>query len=131
MEKFIKENNLKDRFICTGFREDVLELIATMDILLVPNKNGVLGRQPIEAQAAGVIVIAQAGHSGKSRVVVHNETGYIVNNNDQYVLKIEQLLSEHKYKTVSKAAQKHAASNFSPKTNMRKIESIYMRCIKQ
>jgi glycosyltransferase involved in cell wall biosynthesis len=90
VESFINENNLENQLIVTGFRKDILVLIAAMDVLVVPNKNGVLGRQPIEAQALGVTVIAQTGHSKKSRIIEHGVTGYLVQNIEQCIELLKQ-----------------------------------------
>jgi glycosyltransferase involved in cell wall biosynthesis len=130
VESFIKENNLENQLIVTGFRDDILELIAAMDVLVVPNKNGVLGRQPIEAQATGVIVIAQAGHSKRSRVIKHGVTGYLVQNIEQSIEKLENWMQTKESKKMPQSAINHAVQNFNPATNMKKIENIYFSLIK-
>jgi glycosyltransferase involved in cell wall biosynthesis len=129
VESFIKENNLEDKLIVTGFREDILELIAAMDVLVVPNKNGVLGRQPIEAQAVGVTVIAQTGHSKKSKVVKNGITGYIVQNIEQSINQLKQWGQNNEINKMAQSAKKHAEQSFNPVTNMRKIENIYLSLI--
>jgi glycosyltransferase involved in cell wall biosynthesis len=130
VESFIKENNLENQLIVTGFRKDILELIAAMDVLVVPNKNGVLGRQPIEAQALGVTVIAKAGHSNRSKVIEHGVTGYLVKNMAESVEQIENWIHANKAETMTQSAIIHAEQNFTPVTNMRKIETIYLNLIK-
>jgi glycosyltransferase involved in cell wall biosynthesis len=130
VESFIKENNLEDKLIITGFREDILELIAAMDVLVVPNKNGVLGRQPIEAQALGVAVVAQKGHTQKSNIVKDGITGYLVKNTEEAMKKIKQLLQNKDLKKLSIAAEDYAKNKFNPITNMKEIEQIYMKLIK-
>ena len=129
IESFIKENKLEEQLIVTGFRDDILELIAAMDVLVVPNKNGVLGRQPIEAQALGVTVLAQAGHSKKSKIIQHSETGYLVQNPEQMIEQIEYLLKHKEVEKISRAAQAYAEQKFTPATNMKKIENIYLSLI--
>lgn len=130
VESFIKENNLENQLIVTGFRDDILELIAAMDVLVVPNKNGVLGRQPIEAQALGVTVIAKAGHSNRSKVIEHGVTGYLVKNMAESVEQLENWMHSNKAETMTQSAMIHAEQNFTPVTNMRKIETIYLNLIK-
>lgn len=130
VESFIKENNLENQFIVTGFRNDILELIAAMDVLIVPNKNGVLGRQPIEAQALGVTVIAKAGHSNRSKVIEHGVTGYLVQNIGEGVEQLENWMHSKKAQIMAQSAMIHAKQNFTPATNMRKIETIYLNLIK-
>jgi glycosyltransferase involved in cell wall biosynthesis len=100
-----------------------------MDVLVVPNKNGVLGRQPIEAQALGVIVIAQTGHSKKSKVVKHGITGYIVQNIEQSINQLKLWGQNNEINKMAQSAKKHAEQSFNPVTNMRKIENIYLSLI--
>ena len=127
---YIEENKLEKRLIVTGFREDILALIAAMDVLVVPNKNGVLGRQPIEAQALGVTVIAQTGHSQKSKIVEHGVTGYLIKSIEEAIEQINQLVQHNEVNKLEQSAQNHAQENFSPIMNMRKIEHIYLNLLK-
>jgi glycosyltransferase involved in cell wall biosynthesis len=127
---YIEENKLEKQLIVTGFREDILALIAAMDVLVVPNKNGVLGRQPIEAQALGVTVIAQTGHSKKSKIVEHGVTGYLVKSIEEAIEQINQLVQHNEANKLEQSAQNHAHENFSPIMNMRKIEHIYLNLLK-
>jgi glycosyltransferase involved in cell wall biosynthesis len=127
---FIKENNLEEKLIVTGFREDNLALIASMDLLIVPNKNGVMGRQPIEAQTLGTPVIAQVGHSLKSKIVLNGITGYLVNNINQAITLTKELVLKKTGNDMASNAKKYAEQHFSPKQNMQKIERIYTNLLK-
>jgi glycosyltransferase involved in cell wall biosynthesis len=126
VESFIETNQLQNRFVVTGFRKDNLDLIAAMDLLIVPNKNGVLGRQPIEAQAIGTPVIAQDGHSRKSKIILNNETGYLVKNIDEAIDKANEIILNNTAQRMAKAAKIHAGLYFSPQKNMQRIEQLYL-----
>ena len=130
VETFIKENNLENQLIVTGFRKDILELIAAMDVLIVPNKNGVLGRQPIEGQALGVTVIAKAGHSSRSKVIENGVTGYLVKNIVESIEQLESWMESKNADIMSRKARMYAEKNFAPATNMREIETIYLNLMK-
>jgi glycosyltransferase involved in cell wall biosynthesis len=129
VESFISEHNLEEQIILTGFRTDNLELIAAMDLLIVPNKNGVLGRQPIEAQALGTPVIAQIGHSLNSNIILNNKTGYLVNNIQQAILKATAIIDNKTASIMAEEAQEYANTHFNPIINMQKIENIYINLI--
>ena len=101
-----------------------------MDVLVVPNKNGVLGRQPIEAQALGIPVIAQKGHSNRSKIIIDGKTGYLVNDIDETITIINKIMSEDSFNTLSEAASTYAMQKFTPAINMQKIETIYQSLIK-
>jgi glycosyltransferase involved in cell wall biosynthesis len=130
VDSFIKENRLENQLIITGFRNDILDLIAAMDVLVVPNKNGVLGRQPIEAQALGVTVIAQTGHSKKSKIIKHDVTGYLVQNIEQCLELLKKWTKSNEARNMAQSAQTYAAQKFSPIINMKGIETIYLNLIK-
>jgi glycosyltransferase involved in cell wall biosynthesis len=130
VENFIQEHQLENQLMVTGFRKDNLHLIAAMDVLVVPNKNGVLGRQPIEAQALGTPVIAQKGHSNRSKIIKDNLTGYLVDNINASIDLIQQITNKMHRDELSLAASSHAAGAFNPVTNMQKIEQIYLTLIK-
>lgn len=131
IEEFARVNQLGDRLLLTGFRNDNLNLIAAMDLLVVPNKNGVLGRQPIEAQALGVPVVARKGHSNKSNIIKDGETGYLVDNIEGAIATIKNIINQNNFKTISKAASEYAEQQFNPVTNIKKIERIYRSLLKQ
>ena len=129
VESFIRNHKLEGQFIITGFRNDSLELMAAMDLLIVPNKNGVLGRQPIEAQAIGTPIIAVNGHSGRSKIILNNETGYLVRDINEAILLTEKFVMNKANMKMSNAAKEYALKNFSPDKNMRIIEAIYLNLI--
>ncbi|MFN9111931.1 MAG: glycosyltransferase [Bacteroidota bacterium] len=128
VKEYLKENNLQNKMMITGFRKDNLNLIAAMDVLVVPNKNGVLGRQPIEAQALGTTVVAQMGHSKKSNIILHEETGFCINNINEAIQRITSIIENNKH--VAKKAIAHAEKNFNPSINIKAIENIYQKLLK-
>ena len=130
IEDFIKRNSLEEKLIVTGFRKDNLDLIAAMDVLIVPNKNGVLGRQPLEAQALGVPVIAYQGHSQKSSVIIHGKTGFLETSLEDVIERINYILrNPGVMKKMSVNAIKYAEEHFSPMRNMKAIEGLYSKLI--
>jgi glycosyltransferase involved in cell wall biosynthesis len=130
VDSFIKENNLENQLIVTGFRKDILELIGAMDVIVALNKNGVLGRQPIEAQSLGVTVIAKAGHTNRSKVIEDGVTGFLVENMEECVEQLESWRHAKKAETITNTAMVYAERNFNAKTNMKRIETIYLNLIK-
>lgn len=128
VNSFLIENNLQEKMIITGFRRDNLDLIAAMDVIVVPNKNGVLGRQPIEAQALGTTVIAQVGHSKKSKIVLDGVTGFYINGIDEAALKITHILEDKI--SVQEQAIKYAQNQFNPQINIKAIQNIYLNLLK-
>lgn len=126
MQQFIAKHGLDKHIIVTGFRNDSLDLMAAMDLLIVPNKNGVLGRQPIEAQALGIPVVAINGHTGNSTVIDNGVTGLLVANENELIEQTEKLIENPiRLKQMSHKGIAYANQHFSPELNIRKIETLY------
>lgn len=67
----------RDRFSWLGYRNDVHQIIQSIDVLGVPSAEEGFGRVIIEAMAAGVPVVAtECG--GPSEIIRHEETGILV-----------------------------------------------------
>lgn len=126
VQKFIEDNNLSDQLLVAGFRNDSLNIIAAMDLLIVPNKNGVLGRQPLEAQFVGTPVIARSGNSSSTNIIINNKTGYLVKNTQEMLSKTKDILMSKRSDELAENAIAHARSNFKPIINMQRIENIYL-----
>lgn len=129
IEEFITKNNLQNKLVATGFRKDALQLIAGFDILIVANSNGVMGRQPIEAQALGIPTAVTQGHSGKSTILKNGFAGFVISNpvkQKELVDAVEELINNpEKRAEFGCNGKQYAAEKFSPVINMGKIEKIY------
>ena len=126
------EENITDRLTFTGYRQDALELMAAMDIVVVCNRHGVLGRMPFEAMACGRPLVVTAGHSGKSQVVVDQETALIVppKTPDAIAAAVcrlagDEVLRQH----LAEQGPIYARDNFDPLQNARRIENIYRKLL--
>lgn len=73
--KLAKKNNLEDRILFLGFRNDIPELCNTADISAFPSLIEGLGLAGIEAMSAGVPLISSNVH-GILDYVIDGETGY-------------------------------------------------------
>ena len=77
----IAELGLQDRFILTGLREDVPELMAIMDIFVHPAWFDVLPRAIVQALATGTPVVATRV-GGIPEVITDGENGFLVTPRD-------------------------------------------------
>ncbi|MBU0633583.1 MAG: glycosyltransferase family 4 protein, partial [Candidatus Omnitrophica bacterium] len=91
LQKQTEVDNLRNRFIFTGWSEDVAEIMDALDILVLPSLNEAVGIVLLEAQAKGVAVIATRV-GGIPEVVKENETAILVP--PQNVAAITQALEE-------------------------------------
>lgn len=131
VDNFIHKNNLNKYFIITGFKENVLDYIASMDIIIVTKAHGVLGRQPLEAQSVGTVVLARDGHSGNSQIIVNNIGGYKTKNTNEIIDFLDFLLNNNKnINELKKRGKAYAKLNFNLKKYGTKINKIYQNLLK-
>lgn len=132
LANFIDDHNLKENFILTGYQNTPLNYIAAMDILIVAKAHGVLGRQPIEAQAVGTLVIGLNGHSKNSKIVANGVGGYLVDSLPLLIDKVNEVLIEpDKIKDMGKQGIEYAQEHFNPEHYTSKLTSIYFEKINQ
>jgi len=85
LENYVKELNLGDKVIFTGYREDVEELIALMDIFVLTSLREGLPRVLVQAAAVGVPSVA-FNVDGVPEIIRDNYNGFLVKAKD-----VEQL----------------------------------------
>ena len=77
IKQMIDELNIAKSFILTGWRQDVPELLSTIDIFVIPSLWEGLPLSIIEAMAMGKPVIS-SDIPGSRELVMHNNTGLLV-----------------------------------------------------
>lgn len=120
--------NIADDITITGFRSDVLRVMAALDIIVVYSRLGVLGRPPFEGMALGKPVIVAAGHSGKSKVVINEVTGLVIPPADPAALAraLTRLIEDPKLRdNLSKTGRIYAEENFNPKIQSKLVMKVY------
>lgn len=128
LNDFINKNNLSSRVIITGFKTNPLDYIAAMDLLIVSKSHGVLGRQPIEAQATGTVVLAINGHSGNSKIIKNGVGGFLFNNLKDLIDKLSLIvLNKSEIMKISQQGEIYANEHFNPVLYNQTIYSIYCK----
>ncbi len=84
-EKVIRSGARADRFIFTGWQEDVSGILPGLDVLVLPSLNEAVGIVLLEAQACGVAVVASRV-GGIPEVVRDHESGILVEPKDAKAL---------------------------------------------
>ncbi len=90
----VKASGIERRFIFTGFRSDIMEVIAGLSLIVVPSlqlqsaggvKGEGFGRVAAEAMAVGVpVIVADSG--GLTEIVEDRKTGFVVPSADAEAL---------------------------------------------
>ena len=122
-----------ERIIFTGWRDDVREVMSSIDILAFPTTTFPEGFPVtcVEAMALSKPVIA-SDIPGPSEIVVDNVTGFLVGPGDEKAL-ADKILYLIKNPLASKemglAGRKHAESFFDVKKSVKKIEEVYEKIV--
>lgn len=123
-----------DQLLLTGFRNDAMAIMASMDIVTICSRHGVLGRMPLEAMALGRPLVVTAGHSGRSRVVVDGQTALVVQpaNPDAIADGIARLLqSPILCEQLAQQGKVYARQHFDPQKNAQAVMKIYDEVLQQ
>ncbi len=120
------------KLIFTGFRNDVRDILAETNILVLTSSSESLPRAVLEAAATGCPVVGTEV-SGIHELVINNVSGYIVAQNDlegliyyvSYLIKNPQLRLQ-----MGRAGRAHIEQNFDSKKVARKYEQIVMDLLK-
>jgi glycosyltransferase involved in cell wall biosynthesis len=127
LEALIKELHLGDRVRLLGHREDIPEMLGTMDIFAFPSLSEGLPRAVMEAMAAGLpCVVMDVG--GNAEAVVDGHTGYVVPPGDGPGFKaaLTRLLRDGELrKKLGAAGKKRAFTLFNPKRLAAEYEALY------
>jgi glycosyltransferase involved in cell wall biosynthesis len=118
---------LGERFVFTGLREDMPDLMAAMDVLVVPSINEGMGRVLLEAGAAGVPVVASRV-GGIPDIVDEGETGILVTPRDGEAIAAalrELLAAPERRKLMGATARAKVVPHYSLETMVRHIEALY------
>jgi len=133
LQELIQQNNLEARIEFTGFRDDIPELLAIMDLFVLPSHREGMPRSILEAMAAGKPVVA-TNIRGSREEVVHGETGYLVPVNDPNRLAeaIIGILSDRMLaERMGEAGRQRAVDFFDEAQVLEKQLSVYRTLIQQ
>lgn len=128
-EALVDELGIRERVIFTGFRSDVLEVIATYDIFVVSSIFEALGYAPLEAMALSKPVVA-TDVVGLRDVVIHDLTGLVVPplNPSAMAAAIRRLLSNPALATAMGAmGRRIVEERFILQDSVHQTEQLYTR----
>jgi len=133
IERVIARHGLGGRVILCGFRSDLAEVLALLDLLLVPSTVDSFGRVALEAMAAEVPVVAVA-RGGLPEVVKHGETGFLVDGPEpgQLAGGMAAVLDDPaKARQVAARAAQEVRRRFSLTAEVRKLERLLEGCVER
>lgn len=128
-EALVRELGLEQAVRFLGHRDDVADIYAALDVVVVPSVvDEALGYSAVEAIASGRPVVAFGG-GGLTEVVLDGETGLVVETGDVAGLAdaTTRLLSDESLRVrMGRSAHRHS-ENFALEGHVRWLESLYER----
>lgn len=129
--RWIKEFGLEDNVICTGFRDDIPDILSVLDVLVLPSLRESFGLILVEAMAAGVPVVATRTE-GAEDIIQDNVSGLLVPIGEaDAISKAVVYLLENKEKTeeIKRMAHRRVDELFNLDIQVERIEHIYSQLI--
>lgn len=131
LRKRIEEQGLAGSVRLLGLRRDVLNVLRSLDVFVLPTYQEALGTAFIEAGAAGCPAIGTAV-DGVPEVIVSGETGLLVPPKDSAALAaalLELLAHPEKRRAMGEAAAMRVAERFSRQAMAKGMVALYERLL--
>jgi len=124
-EGFLRARNLENRIVLLGVRKDMPHIMLASDILLFPSKEEALGMVAIEAQAAGLPIIASNAVT-KEVIVIDEliEFCSLENSFLEWGEKLSHLMHRRKERDTSNDLR-WRLSSFNLEVSLRKLNQVY------
>ncbi len=133
LESLVNEKKLERNVRFFGYRKDIPELLAEIDVFIVPSLWEGLGDVILEAMAMEKPVVA-TNVGGIPEMVSHGKTGFLVPAKDSPALAamiLKLLKSPEMRREMAKTGRKRVEDNFSIEKTVEKIQAIYDELIKR
>jgi len=127
IEQRIHEAGVADQVWMTGSRNDVPELMAALDVFVLPSKAEGISNTILEAMATALPVIA-TDVGGNAQLVLDNETGFIIPSEAVSVLvdRLQQYANdENLLKQHAQAGRVRADKSFSLEHMVSQYQAVY------
>jgi len=131
LENMAKELGLDNRVIFTGFRKDMSDVIAALDIVVLASDAEPCGRVIFEAMACSKPVVA-TDSGGTPEIVKDSETGFLFRPKQPQELadKIGQLIKNPGLaRKMGQEGRKRIEADFKIEDNVKQIQAIYLKLL--
>jgi len=127
LEEMVRQNSLEDSIVFAGYREDIAEVMATFDIVILTSLWEGLPQVLVQAAAVGKPIVTFAVEGAKE-VVKDGVNGFIVplKDVDALVEKVEYLLSDmERARAMGKQGRKIISDQWTIETMQEKTRELY------
>lgn len=122
----VHDAGLEDHVLLLGFRSDVVDILPQLDAFLITSKTEGLGTSILDAQAAGIPIVA-TNAGGIVEIVKHEQTGLLADVADASGLseQLVKLMSNASLRRELVAQAKAQVQQYSKQETARKTKAIY------
>jgi len=127
LRDFVHRQGIQDKIVFTGFRKDMPEVYAAMDILVISSFREACGRVIIEAMSSGKPVIGSRT-GGNRELIIHGKTGIVFPPSSPKALAeaIAYLVERRDTaRAMGEAGRRRVEQYFDIRINVKRIEGVY------
>ncbi len=126
IKNLITQKGLDDRITLTGFREDITDILPSIDILLLTSKTEGLGTSLLDAQLCEVPIVATAT-GGIPEVIQHEENGLLAppRNPAKLAAQLERLIISNSHRKELSQNAKKTVQSFSKEAMTTQTIKVY------
>lgn len=127
LKQLIKQYNLEDRVIFTGYRSDINEVMNGLDLFVLTSDNEPFGRVLIEALALNLPVVS-TNNGGAPEIIINGSNGILVdyNNSEKLTKGIENIINNTSLRNSMKSNNRiYAKDKFSIQTHVKLVQELY------
>lgn len=126
LKQSVQDSGLAQRLLFAGFVDEIVDLYADLDLVVLPSKCEPFGRTIIEAMSMGVPVVANSS-GGPLEIIENGQNGFLVDTEDPgaFAGVIEGLIVDRSARQRIGKMGRETAKRFSMQETTRCIESIY------
>jgi N-acetyl-alpha-D-glucosaminyl L-malate synthase BshA len=132
-ELLTRELDLQDHVLFLGKQQDLVPLLSSADLMLMPSQSESFGLAALEAMACEVPVVSSSV-GGLPELQVHGDTGYIAEIGDTTRMAryaVDLLGNDTRLALFRSAARRRAVENFDVHTIVDLYEQYYEECFQQ
>ena len=133
LKNYVKEANLEEKVIFTGYREDIEELMALMDIFVLTSLREGLPRVLVQAAAVGVPSVV-FNVDGVPEIIKDNYNGFLVKVKDVKRLEnriVEYMNNKELVLLHGRNGRKFIENKWSIKGMVDRIDKIYQNLVRE
>lgn len=127
LEQYTEKLGLSGKVVFFGWRKDALELMACLDLLVVPSQKEPFGRVTVEAMMLGIPVAATAS-GGTLEIIEENKTGLLFHPGDsrQLAEKCLEIISDpERTNRMTSLAKSEVERKFSADKYIGGVQRVY------